>query len=70
MYATTPDRPAAVHAQAFPGARRLSMRRRRTRALRVALLAALLTVTLLTGLAPLRDASETLPQVAASGAYR
>ena len=70
MYATTPDRPAAVHAQALHGARHLSMRRRRARALRVALLAALFTVTLMAGLAPLHDVTQAQPAVAATGAYR
>ena len=70
MYASTPDRPAAVHAQAFPGARHLSIRRRRrVRALRVALLAALLTATLMAGLGPLHDTA-TPAYVAGAGGTR
>ena len=69
MYASTQDRPAAVHAQAFTGARHLSIRRRRVRALRVALLAALLTATLMAGVGPLRDAA-TPAYVAAPGGMR
>ena len=69
MYASTQNRPAAVHAQAFPGARHLSSRRRRVRAVRVALLAALLTATLMAGVGPLHDA-DTPAYVASAGAMR
>ena len=69
MYAHTVRRPDPSHGLAIPGVRHLSERRRRVRLLRVALLAALLTVSLAAGLAPLHDSS-TPPYVAGAGGTR